>query len=280
MNNDIKFIYNAIDEQNLLYARELTIRHWNFVINSLRKQTNDTTHYLETFHKFMFGDATSLTPFFEEMSLYPSFYAYVYNNFVTKVNTVQTVYGVDPTGLQKNIRYSTAVLPDSIVQRYNDGRIKAANPVEDSDVVNLLTANKNYVRTSDKKGTVYSVNENGVQNNIPFSTNPNANNIVQRDTSGGIKINDILQDDHATSKKYVDDKIKNNIEIYGMSTDFPAIGEIGKFYISTYDERMHYWNGKEYKEISSSGSDDFDVIDGGDAEEYDVTYNILDGGGA
>lgn len=203
---------------------------------------------------------------------------HIVNNLLQKTIEKNVVYATDSDGNQMSISYSVSPKPNAIPKTDVGGRIKAANPVEGSDVVNLLTANKNYVGKSDKKGTVYSVDENGVQNNIPFSINPNANNIVQRDASGGIKINDILQDNHATSKKYVDDKIKNNVEIYEFSTDFPVIGEIGKFYISTYDERMHYWNGTDYKEISSSGSDDFDVIDGGEVEEYDVTYDILDGG--
>lgn len=288
------FQYNNIDFQDLKTAYELSYTAWNNIINQLREQTNNSTTYIETLNTWLFGSSDAPYEYTEDLGDYNSFYDYI-QEFIhkiqssvkelksTKVNSVAhptMVYATDEYGKQTTVSYSVNPKPNAIPKTDEGARLKVGNPVEGSDAVNLLTANKKYVGKSDKKGTVYSVDENGVQNNISFSVNPNANNIVQRDVSGGIKINEILQDDHATSKKYVDNKIKNNVGIYGAPNDFPVVGEIGKFYISTYNESMYYWNGSNYKEISSSGSDDFDLIDGGDAEEYDVAYDIFDGGGA
>lgn len=55
MFEDQKFIYNSISPQNLLYANQLTVFTWNDIINSLRLQSNETTTYLETLHKWLFG---------------------------------------------------------------------------------------------------------------------------------------------------------------------------------------------------------------------------------
>ena len=127
---------------------------------------------------------------------------------------------------------------------------------------------------------VYATDSTGASTHILYNVSSIAKAIVQRDDSGRVEVEALpTEDQHATNKKYVDDKIKNNMETYEFSTDFPAVGEVGKFYISTHDDLMHYWNGQEYKKISNSAND-FDVIDGGDADEYDIPYDIFDGGGA
>lgn len=51
-----KFIYNAIAEQSKAYANELDITEWNDIINILRLQTNASTTYEETLHKWLFGE--------------------------------------------------------------------------------------------------------------------------------------------------------------------------------------------------------------------------------
>lgn len=51
-----KFIYNAIAEQTKTYANELEISEWNDIINILRLQTNASTTYEETLHKWLFGE--------------------------------------------------------------------------------------------------------------------------------------------------------------------------------------------------------------------------------
>lgn len=132
MNNDIQFIYNKIDKQNLLYARELTIRHWNFVINSLREQTNDTTKYLETFHKFMFGDTTSLASFIIETSGHDSFYAYIHEHFISK-------RFANNTYINKNL-ISYASVKNTIPMRDDNGCINIQYPTSGSH-----GANKQYV---------------------------------------------------------------------------------------------------------------------------------------
>lgn len=69
------------------------------------------------------------------------------------------------------------------------------------------------------------------------------------------------------------------IKRYTHYTDFPSAGELGRFYISEYDSVMYYWDGIKYQRISN-GDEDFDVIDGGNADEYEYSSDIIDGGEA
>jgi hypothetical protein len=66
---------------------------------------------------------------------------------------------------------------------------------------------------------------------------------------------------------------------YPHSDNFPAVGDLKKIYVSEYDGIMYYWDGHTYQECITSAND-FDIIDGGDANEYEYTANIFDGGGA
>ncbi|WP_198529945.1 hypothetical protein [Geminisphaera colitermitum] len=50
------------------------------------------------------------------------------DNSVQQVTTVQTVYGVNQTGDQVMLRYSTSVEPSSIVRRGSDGRFDVQTP--------------------------------------------------------------------------------------------------------------------------------------------------------
>lgn len=76
------------------------------------------------------------------------------------------------------------------------------------------------------------------------------------------------------------DELKPNIILrYQHFNFFPTVGEMGKFYISEYDSVMYYWDGIKYQRISN-GEEDFDIIDGGDASEYEYDSDIIDGGEA
>lgn len=209
---------------------------------------------------------------------------HIVKNVLHKTNEENVIYATDSDGNQIVVPYSQASNKGAtIVQRSDSGHINAPYPTDPSHAPNKDYVDKELAKKIDKiknANIVYATDENGNQIAINYSKPPLGTTLAQRNDDGQLDVALPTENQHATNKKYVDDKLKNNTEIYEFSTDFPAVGEVGKFYISTFDEIMHYWNGKEYKEISSSGSDDFDVIDGGDAEEYDVTYDILDGGGA
>lgn len=50
-----EFIYNAIDNQNIVSANQLKMSDWNNIINVLRTQANANTTFLETWTRWFFG---------------------------------------------------------------------------------------------------------------------------------------------------------------------------------------------------------------------------------
>ena len=50
-----EFIYNAIDNQSIVYTNQLKMSDWNNIINVLRTQTNANTTFLETWTRWFFG---------------------------------------------------------------------------------------------------------------------------------------------------------------------------------------------------------------------------------
>lgn len=162
-----------------------------------------------------------------------------------KIDEPNILYGTDEEGSPKLTRYSKDIVENNIVQRDENGKIKSATPVADDDTVNKKYVEDTFVKKLSKPNKVYGTDSDG--NDVSLSH---------------------------------DDLQPNIILKYPHSDDFPVIGDFKKFYISEYDGIMYYWDGTDYKEISSGGSDDFDIIDGGNAGEYEYTTNIFDGGGA
>lgn len=55
MNKKYNIKYNAIPEQNLRFANQLTVHQWNEIINILRVQTNLSSEYIEKLHLWLIG---------------------------------------------------------------------------------------------------------------------------------------------------------------------------------------------------------------------------------
>ena len=58
MNKKYNIKYNAIPEQNLRFANQLTVHQWNEIINILRVQTNLSSEYIEKLHLWLIGTNT------------------------------------------------------------------------------------------------------------------------------------------------------------------------------------------------------------------------------
>lgn len=50
-----EFVYNAIDNQSIVYTNQLKMSDWNNIINVLRTQANANTTFLETWTRWFFG---------------------------------------------------------------------------------------------------------------------------------------------------------------------------------------------------------------------------------
>lgn len=63
MNKKYNIRYNAIPEQNLRFANQLTVHQWNEIINILRIQTNLSSEYIEKLHLWLIGtNVNSILP--------------------------------------------------------------------------------------------------------------------------------------------------------------------------------------------------------------------------
>ena len=68
MNKKYNIKYNAIPEQNLRFANQLTVHQWNEIINILRVQTNLSSEYIEKLHLWLIGkDAHTTLPTPDEL---------------------------------------------------------------------------------------------------------------------------------------------------------------------------------------------------------------------
>lgn len=61
MNKKYNIKYNAIPEQNLRFANQLTVHQWNEIINILRIQTNLSSEYIEKLHRWLIGTNVNST---------------------------------------------------------------------------------------------------------------------------------------------------------------------------------------------------------------------------
>ena len=190
-----------------------------------------------------------------------------------KIQEANILYGTDENSSPYLAHYSKNIIPRNIVQRDENGQIKVNMPIADDDSVN-----KKYVDDYNNNFKEYVDNYNNdfkeyVDNYINYFKEyvDNYNDNFKKYVDTNFVINT-----KQPNKIYGTNEKGENITLshedlqpsiilkYPHSDDFPVIGDFKKFYISEYDGIMYYWDGTDYKEISS-GADDFDVIDGGNA---------------
>lgn len=102
--------------------------------------------------------------------------------------------------------------PDTLVQRTSTGAIKATDATTDNEVVNKQQFDTGLEGKLDKttnKQVVYITNSLGTDATLPYEYKPNTGTIAVRDAKGVLQVGTPTADNHATTKKYVDDGLAN-----------------------------------------------------------------------
>lgn len=102
--------------------------------------------------------------------------------------------------------------PDTLVQRTSTGAIKATDATTDNEVVNKQQFDTGLANKLDKttnKQVVYITNSLGADATLPYEYKPNTGTIAVRDAKGVLLVGTPTADNHATTKKYVDDGLAN-----------------------------------------------------------------------
>lgn len=135
------------------------------------------------------------------------------------------VYVTSEGGHQSDLPYTREPTKNTIAYRDNDGRLRIVDGVHDSDAVtmkqyNTLSASAasglgdrytkaqsdaRYRQLQANASRVYATNANKQQTSVQYTSSNVASTMVQRDSGGRIAIGTPVNDDHATTKKYVDD---------------------------------------------------------------------------
>jgi len=145
---------------------------------------------------------------------------------------------------------------------------------EISSVVNLTYAHR-YLDQKYTQNNVYGIDNGGNQVTIPFGTDTGASKIVQRDSNGQINVPLVpTSNSHSTSKKYVDDMIRNieknafiivDTETYPTLEDFledDLYGEEGFIYLYPIDTSdltkgyyQYIWENESWLDIGTTQID-------------------------
>lgn len=143
---------------------------------------------------------------------------------VTTTTTTAQLYGKMANGTQNMFGVTNANISNTVVGRNVNGNFSAADPVADDNV-----ATKKYVddgldgkaSTSDLDGKVdkvtttsdypqaYQKRADGTQGLVSFTPDYSTWTLAQRDDSGRIAVGAPNADNHATTKKYVDDNLSD-----------------------------------------------------------------------
>lgn len=137
----------------------------------------------------------------------------------TIISSANKIYSTDENGSQNELGYSKDASVDTIVQYTSTGNIVTNEPTEDSHVVtkkyvdDISKTKLDKVTNTADIGRVYAISTDGSQTTLNVDTTAKANTIVQRNTAGQIITATPTGDNHATTKKYVDEgksAIKNS----------------------------------------------------------------------
>lgn len=144
------------------------------------------------------------------------------NSKLTMSDSTETVYGVDAEGNQVNIRVTSDVEPDVVVNRDSKGFLNVpAIPENDEHAVSKFYVdehdkilNTTKLDKVDTPETLYGVNLNGEQENFKFSETVTSNVIVKRTSGGHLLVpEEPVELDHATSKDYVDTELTKYVAL-------------------------------------------------------------------
>ena len=132
---------------------------------------------------------------------------YVDDNFVPKTTTPWRVYATNGAGNQGLLNYTAELSNLALVQRDSSGRAKIQTPVNDMEIANKKYVDDGFVAKvtpSNNLTYVYSRDENG-DKSVQATSMTTGNTVAYRDANGNISVGTPTADDHAATKKYVDD---------------------------------------------------------------------------
>lgn len=141
-----KFIYNAIDTQNIVFANQLKMSDWNNIINVLKTQANANTTFLETWTRWFFGPKEYIDE--EEYATIPEDYTN-YFDYLTGM-----FKGID-TRIKNEINERTAA--DNLLREYTD--LKHSNAMETISIESEQRISKDNEILS-RVGTVENITSN------------------------------------------------------------------------------------------------------------------------
>lgn len=108
---DVSLFFNAIPEQRLTYANQLTIASWNDTINTIRVQLNALTQYLKQFDYL----------FFDETNPYNWYSTVIQNNTVPVGEVTDSKDTISYYGLKNRIDTKSSIyIGDTAPENLND----------------------------------------------------------------------------------------------------------------------------------------------------------------
>ena len=132
----------------------------------------------------------------------------------SNVSGLSQAYVVDTAGKQTMIGVNPYATDWTIARRYDDGRLRVSTPVEDADATNKAYVDNNFVpklQIAEGVGTfAYIAEANGKTSKLQIQYGaPLEYTIPGRGEGGRIVVGTPTGDNHAATKKYVDDAVAN-----------------------------------------------------------------------
>lgn len=146
------------------------------------------------------------------------------------------------------------------------------------DVTNLATKDElnNKLDKSNWSATVYIVDSQGIQNNVPYTSNSSPNTFVYRDDQSNFVVNSPTENGNPTPKSYVDNALTNLADVTKENT-FTGVNHFTQ-YITSFGVEIGTGNtdDDEYDvSIQESGIEIFHYISGSKANSLRITENKI-----
>lgn len=128
----------------------------------------------------------------------------------TSTNDKKRFYGVNEDGTAILKRANSDQETDGLMIRDGAGRARVNEPEHEKDIANKKYVDEGFVsqvKTSSSLQRVYAISQDGTQKVLNASENPFANALVLFGQGGIVKVGTPTKDNHATTKKYVDDLV-------------------------------------------------------------------------
>ena len=161
-------------------------------------------------------------------------------HYVAKVESTYMhtrLYGVNAEGNKQNmIPYHWTAQQETLALRTTGGALAVGTPIEDSHAIPLGFGDGRYVAKVSNpywSPRLYAIEPDGTQKEVEYSTAPNPYSIAWRGNHGALRVGEPIEKDHASTRKYVDDKgwqsgyvAGANEYIATISTDFSGFVDV------------------------------------------------------